>query len=136
MKNKKHIRSNGKTAAMLRRELSRLGGIVRAKNNADVARESLISIMDETNNTVVTPYILMMNGWTMHDNALSTVGYKESFQMIFYKEDGTFKKRVKFSGNHLANLIEVCKPQITVGEINQIMQLFGNSVRLQVSKPY
>lgn len=136
MKNKKHTRANQRTVAALRREVARLGGIITAKKNVDAARESLVSIMDETNNTVVTPYILMQNGWTMHDNALSTVGYKGAFQMIFYKKDGTFNKRVMFSGNHLANLIEVCKPQITVGEVNQIMQIFGNSVRLQVSKPY
>lgn len=136
MKNTRHTRTNGKTVAALRREVARLGGIIKAKENADAARKSLEDVLSENNNTVVTPYILMQNGWTMHDNALSTVGSKGAFQMIFYKKDCTFNKMVGFSGNHLANLIELRKPQITVGEINQIMQLFGNSVRLQISKPY
>lgn len=136
MKNKKHTRANQRTVAALRRKVARLGGIITAKKNADAARESLVSIMDETNNAVVTPNLLIQNGWTMHENLLSTVAYKGAFQFIFYKKDGTFDKRVRFSGNHLANLIEICKPQITVGEVNKVMQIFGNSVRLQVSKLY
>ena len=136
MKNKRHTRANGKTVAALRREVARLGGIIRAKNNADAARESLVSIMDENNAIEVTPYLLMRNGWTMHDNAIITEGVKGTFKIVFYKKSNS-NINVELHGNNYANRIELRKPSLTIGEVNQIMQLFGNFERLHnITNPY
>lgn len=135
MKNKRHTRANGKTVAALRREVARLGGIITAKNNADAARESLVSIIDENNAINVTPYLLVQNGWTMHDNAVVTEGVKGTFKIVFYKKSNS-NINVELHGNNYANRIELRKASITVGEVNNIMQIFGNSERLQATKLY
>lgn len=126
MKNKSHIRTNQKTAAALRREVARLGGIIKAKNNADAARESLVSIMDENNAIKVTPDLLEANGWHIRDDGKMAIGHKGAFQFVFYKEISV----VSFGGNYHANRIELRKPSITIGEVNNIMQIFGNPERL------
>lgn len=131
MKNKKHIRSNGKTAARLRRELARLGGIVRAKNNADAARQSLADELTAYNDTVITPYLLTLNKWTACcNNALTAHFTHGAFVMKFYKHPHITNK-TEFVGNFRDNRVELRKPTITVGEINQIMQIFGCPDRLQ-----
>ena len=132
MKNKKHIRSNGKMAARLRRELSRLGGIVRAKNNADAARQSLADEITAHNDTAITPFLMVRNGWEAYcNNELMSQFAKGAFNVKFNNHSRVTNK-VEFFGNFRDNRVELRKPTITVGEINQILQMFGCPDRLQV----
>lgn len=136
MKQKKHIRSNGKTAAMLRRELSRLGGIVRAKNNADAVRQSLADEITAHNGTAITPFLMVRNGWEVYcDNVLSTQCAKGAFNVKF-NHHSRITNKVEFFGNFRDNRVELRKPTITVGEINQILQIFGCPDRLQMFREF
>lgn len=136
MKNKRHIRTSQKAAAALRIENARLLGIIKAKNNADYARENLANIIEENNATTVTPFLLVNNGWEAYcNNELISQFAKGAFNVKF-NHHSRITNKVEFFGNFRDNRVELRKPTITVGEINQILQMFGCPDRLQVSNEF
>lgn len=136
MKNKNHIRTNGKTAARLRREVARLGGIVRAKNNVDAARQSLADELTAHNDTVITPFLMVRNGWEAYCNNELMAHFAKGAFNVKFNHLSRITNKVEFFGNFRDNRVELRKPTITVGEINQILQIFGCPDRLQVFKDF
>lgn len=132
MKNKRHIRTSQKAAAALRIENARLLGTIKAKNNADYARENLANIIEENNATEITACLLTRNKWqALYANCKAAEFVKGTFRIKFTKN--LFGK-VEFVGNCRDNRIELRKPTITVGEVNAIMQMFESTERIVNNK--